>query len=153
MLAVVGLRTRTGKRDYAILLLLVTYGLRGREVAALTFDDIDWRNERIRIRERKAGHSTAYPLSSILGQAIVDMQGRKVRFFTVKALVTHLLEMTEQRQLERTLRQLERQDLLILDEFGYVPFSKTAAELLFEVVIRAYERQSLAVTTNLPFES
>ena len=54
---------------------------------------------------------------------------------------------------ERTLRQLERQDLLILGEFGYVPFSKTAAELLFEVVSRAYERQSLAITTNLPFES
>jgi len=56
--------------------------------------------------------------------------------------------MTEQRQLERTLRQLERQDLLIMDEFGYLPFSKTAAELLFEVFSRAYERQSLAVTTN-----
>ena len=91
-------------------------------------------------------------LASALGFAAC-MQGRRVRFFTVKALVTHLLEMTEQRQLERTLRHLERQNLLILDELGYVPFSKTGAELLFEVISRAYERLSLLVTTNLPFES
>ena len=54
-----------GKRDYAILLLLVTYGLRGREVAALTLDDIDWKRERLAIPERKAGHSTAFPLSAV----------------------------------------------------------------------------------------
>src|SRR5690606_29386809 len=54
------------------LLLLVTYGLRAREVAALTLDDIDWRNERLRIPERKADHSTAYPLSSLVAEAILD---------------------------------------------------------------------------------
>ncbi len=72
MLDAIDKRAVRGKRDHAILLLLVTYGLRAREVAALTLDDIDWRSERLRIPERKAGHSTAYPLSPIVGQAILD---------------------------------------------------------------------------------
>lgn len=72
MLDVVDRRTPLGRRDYAILLLMVTYGLRAREVAALTLEDIDWKRERLRIPERKAGHSTAYPLSRIVGEAILD---------------------------------------------------------------------------------
>jgi len=72
MLGVVDRRGTVGKRDYAILLLLVTYGLRSREIAALTVDDLDWERERLRVPERKAGHSTAYPLSPIVGEAIVD---------------------------------------------------------------------------------
>lgn len=79
-------------------------------------------------------------------------QGCRVRFFTVMGLVTQLLEAREQRQLERMLKNLQRHGLLVLDELGYVPFSKAGAELLFEVVSRAYERVSLIVTTNLPFE-
>src|SRR3954452_24563316 len=78
--------------------------------------------------------------------------GRRVRFLSVTGLVTRLLEQREERSLERLHRQLERQDLLVLDELGYVPFTKPGAELLFEVVSRAYERTSLMVTTNLPFE-
>ena len=80
-------------------------------------------------------------------------QGRRVRYFTATGLVTHLLEKREERQLERVQKQLERQELIIVDELGYVPFSKAGAELLFEVVSRAYERNSLIVTTNLPFEA
>lgn len=72
VLAGVDRRTAAGLRDYAILLLLVTYGLRGREIAALTLDDIDWKRERLAVPGRKAGHSTAFPLSAVVGEAILD---------------------------------------------------------------------------------
>lgn len=72
LLEAVDRRTSTGKRNYAILLLLITYGLRAREVSKLTLDDIDWKRERLYILERKAGHSTAYPLSVTVGEAIID---------------------------------------------------------------------------------
>jgi site-specific recombinase XerD len=65
-------RTPTGKRDYAIFLLLITYGLRACEVSKLTLDDIDWERERLYILARKAGHSTAYPLSAMVGKAIIE---------------------------------------------------------------------------------
>jgi site-specific recombinase XerD len=72
MLEIVDRRTAAGRRDYAILLLLVTYGLRAREIASLTLEDLDWRAERLRIPERKAGHSTAFPLSPVVGAAVLD---------------------------------------------------------------------------------
>ena len=72
MLESVDRRTIVGIRDYAILLLLVTYGLRAREVASLSLEHIDWERERLLIPERKAGHCTAYPLSSVVGEAIVE---------------------------------------------------------------------------------
>lgn len=90
-------------------------------------------------------------LATALGFAACA-QGRRVRFWSATALVTHLLEMREQKELKRAFTQLEKNDLLVLDELGYVPFSKAGAELLFDVVSRAYERLSLIVTTNLPFE-
>jgi DNA replication protein DnaC len=79
-------------------------------------------------------------------------KGRKVRFRTATQLVTELAECREERWLQRFQRQLQRLHLLVLDELGYVPFSKAGAELLFEVISQAYEHHSLMVTSNLPFE-
>ena len=91
-------------------------------------------------------------LATALGHSAC-MQGKRVRFFSVTGLVTQLLEAREERQLERLFGRLGKVHLIILDEFGYVPFSKAGAELLFEVVSRAYERQSIILSTNLPFEN
>ena len=72
VLACVDRSSTRGKRDYAALLLLATYGLRSREVAAMTLDHIDWTREQLSVPGRKGGHSTAFPLSSSVGEALVD---------------------------------------------------------------------------------
>ena len=79
-------------------------------------------------------------------------QGSKVKFYSATALVTELMECREERRLQRLQKQLQRLHLLVIDELGYVPFSKIGAQMLFEVVGRAYEQQSLMITTNLPFQ-
>lgn len=71
VLGAVDRRTPCGKRDYAMPLLLVTYGMRAREVAALTLDDIDWKRDRLAVPGRKTGHSIAFPLSAVVGEALV----------------------------------------------------------------------------------
>src|SRR5829696_1218754 len=78
-------------------------------------------------------------------------QGRRVRFVTAAGLVTQLEEAQKQYQLDRALRQLDRVELLICDELGYLSFSRTGAELLFQVFADRYERRSLLVTSNLAF--
>ena len=72
MLEAVDRRTTRGRRDYPILLLLVTYGLRAHEIAKLTLDDIDWKRERLQVPERKAGHWTAYPLANVVAEALIE---------------------------------------------------------------------------------
>ena len=91
-------------------------------------------------------------IATALGIAACQ-QGKKVRFYRVTELITLLLEAKEERQLQRMRSFLGKLDLLILDELGYVPASKSGAELLFDVISTAYERHSLIVTTNLPFEN
>ena len=90
-------------------------------------------------------------LATALGVAACGL-GKKVRFWRVTELLTQLMEARDERTLGKLKQQLSRLDLLILDELGYVPASKLGAELLFDVISDAYERSSLIVTTNLPFE-
>lgn len=90
-------------------------------------------------------------LATALGIAACH-RGKRVRFCRVTELITQLMEAREERSLMRMKASLAKFDLLVLDELGYVPASKLGAELLFEVISTAYERQSLVVTTNLPFE-
>jgi DNA replication protein DnaC len=78
-------------------------------------------------------------------------EGFRVKFYTAAGLVTTLLEARDDRALGRLKKQLSSQHLVIVDELGYVPFSKTGAELLFEFFAGRYERGSVLVTTNLPF--
>ena len=89
-------------------------------------------------------------LALALGMAACQ-GGYRVRFTTAAALVHELLEARDERRLLRFQKQLAQQDLLIVDELGYVPLSKTGAELLFEVFSQRYEQSSTMVTSNLPF--
>src|SRR6478752_778166 len=89
-------------------------------------------------------------LATALGLAACR-QGRHVRCFTAAALVNKLEQAQKQYQLDRFLTQLDKVDLLICDELGYLSFSRTGAELLFQVFADRYERRSLLVTSNLAF--
>ena len=88
-----------------------------------------------------------------LGLGLAACQkGLTVRFTTAAALVHELMEARDERQLLRLQKQMVKQKLLIIDELGFVPLSKTGAELLFELVSQRYERGSILITSNLPFD-
>ena len=88
-----------------------------------------------------------------LGLGLAACQkGMRVRFVTAAALVHEMIEAADERRLQRLQKQLAAQDLLIIDELGFVPLSKAGAELLFEVISQRYERGSIIITSNLPFD-
>lgn len=89
-------------------------------------------------------------LATAWGLALCRL-GHRVRFTTAASLVTLLEEAQQHHRLDRVLAQLERLDLLIVDELGYLSFSRVGAELLFQVFADRYERASLLITSNLPF--
>lgn len=77
--------------------------------------------------------------------------GQRVKFYTGQALVNQLEEAQKSYRLERMLSMLEKIELLIVDELGYISFSRSGAELLFQVFADRYERGSILITSNLPF--
>lgn len=77
--------------------------------------------------------------------------GYKTKFYTVTELVLMLSESHKNGTLERILRELRSLDLLILDEWGYVPVDKDGSQMLFRVISDSYESKSLILTTNLEF--
>lgn len=78
-------------------------------------------------------------------------QGRHVRFFTAASLANLLLERNNKGTLNAFLGTLRKAELLVIDEIGFVPLHKDAAELLFQVISDCYERKSLIITSNLEF--
>lgn len=75
----------------------------------------------------------------------------RTRFISCYALVNELIEAREEKDLQRLIQRYARYDLLILDELGYIPFSKEGSELLFQVLAERQEKGSVIITTNLGF--
>ncbi|WP_394122244.1 IS21-like element helper ATPase IstB [Planococcus donghaensis] len=90
-------------------------------------------------------------LSTLIGLNAIQSSAKNIKFFTVAGLVNRLLDAHEKGTLGRFYKQLDKLDLLILDELGYIPLHKQGAELLFQVISMCYERKSLIITTNLRF--
>lgn len=88
-----------------------------------------------------------------LGLGLAACQkGMSVGFTTAAALVSEMMEARDERRLLRFQKQMATYQLLIIDELGFVPLSKTGAELLFELISQRYERGATLITSNLPFD-
>lgn len=78
-------------------------------------------------------------------------QGKKVKFFRTASLVNQLADAKTNGELRKFMKQIEKCDLLICDEWGYIPFEKEGVQLLFQVISECYEKRSVIITTNLEF--
>ena len=79
------------------------------------------------------------------------MQGKKVRFYKTATLVNELSDAKTEGTLTKLLKRLSKIDLLICDEWGYLPFDAQGSQLLFQVIAECYEKRSLIITTNIEF--
>lgn len=79
------------------------------------------------------------------------MQGKKVKFYKTAALVNELIDAEDTGTILKMFQKLSKIDLLICDEWGYIPFNSKGAQLLFQVISDCYEKRSLIITTNIEF--
>ena len=79
-------------------------------------------------------------------------RGVKTRFATAAGIVNELIEARDEKRLLRLQKTLAGYELLILDELGFIPLSRTGAELLFELISQRYERGATIITSHLPFD-
>lgn len=89
-------------------------------------------------------------LATALARRTVE-SGKRVKFFTAMALVQQLQQDKQHLQLQNRLLKLDRFDLLVLDDLGYVKKSDAETSVLFELIAHRYERNSLLITANQPF--
>lgn len=89
-------------------------------------------------------------LATAIGVEVCN-QGKTVRFHQTASLVNQLVEAKKRGELGRFLRQFAKLDLLICDEWGYVPLDREGSQLLFQVIAECYEQRSVILTTNLEF--
>ena len=89
-------------------------------------------------------------LSIALGLEAIKNE-KKVLFYTVHSLINQLVKAKEEHTYEKLMKKIEGVDLLILDEWGYLPLHQEGARLLFEVISLCYERKSIIITTNIEF--
>jgi DNA replication protein DnaC len=78
-------------------------------------------------------------------------QGKRVRFYNAAGLVNELIKAQQEYRLSRLMTQLGKYELIVLDELGFIPFTATGAQLLFQFCSALYERVAIIVTTNLRF--
>ncbi len=89
-------------------------------------------------------------MATAIGVAACN-RGKKVKFYRTAALVNDLIDAKTKGNLGKFMKQIEKADLLICDEWGYIPLDRQGAQLLFQVVSGCYEKKSVIITTNLEF--
>jgi DNA replication protein DnaC len=89
-------------------------------------------------------------LAASLARRCIE-QGKRAKFFAATALVQLLQDAKLQLQLHQFLKRLDRYDLLVLDDLGYVKKTEAETSVLFELIAHRYERKSLLITANQPF--